>query len=360
MTDHAWFHSINPVILHLWGSFSVRWYGLSYLAGFVLGFLILRTLARRRLTPLPADRALDALMLLVFGVVLGGRLGYVLVYRRELLWSFDHHLPYWGALKIHEGGMASHGGMVGVVVAAYLISRGFRQPDGLRTGRAPFLHALDLTAFIAPPGLLLGRLANFINGELLGKIVAQPGQPAPWWSVRFPQELTSKHAPPLTDPQSDALADLIATHQRAGQPAAEALDAILARAARAARGDHAIIEQLRPLVSARHPSQLYQAFAEGVVLFAVLALLWLTPRRPGTLAAAFLITYGIGRILTEFWRLPDAHLAQQTIAGLSRGQWLSAAMILAGLALIPVIRRQNLPAMGGLLRPAPLPADPSR
>lgn len=353
MSD-AWFHSIDPFVWQISGNFGIRWYGIAYLLGFVAGFALLYWLAKRGSVRTPKSRTLDVILILVFGVVLGGRLGFAIVYEPELFTTFTRDFPFWGLLKIHKGGMASHGGMVGVAVAAWVISRGFpdeRTPEGRieRIGRCPVLHVFDIAAFIAPPGLMLGRLANFVNGELLGKIVAMPGERGPWWSVQYPQELGTKQAPELTEAQKAALEQAVNEVRTQGQTFSEALDVLLLKAA---RHDPHVIEQLRPLVSARHPSQLYQAFAEGVVVFAVLFLVWLRPRKPGVISAWFLIVYGIGRILTELWRLPDAQFAMQRIAGLSRGQWLSVAMVVIGCGLLAWVSRRPDERIGGILRPA--------
>jgi len=182
----GWLHDLSPFVFRLPNGFGPRWYGLSYLAGFLIGWLVLKRLARRGLIAIPEHRVADAIMLVVLGVVVGGRLGYCLVYRPGLFIDFSTEtvlgldLPVWGVLKIWDGGMASHGGMAGVIVAAWRISRGFKAEteDGaiITEGRCPPLHVLDALALVAPFGLLLGRIANFINGELLGRVVAGPGE----------------------------------------------------------------------------------------------------------------------------------------------------------------------------------------
>jgi phosphatidylglycerol:prolipoprotein diacylglycerol transferase len=198
-------------------------------------------------------------------------------------------------------------------------------------------------AFAAPPGLLLGRLANFINGELLGKIVALPGQPAPWWAVKFPQEVTSGHDAPRAPEQLIQLQSFVG--QRLGTREFEVAYARLID--KLQNGNREVAAKLEPLISARHPSQLYQALAEGVVLGLALLLIWRNPRKPGVISAWFLVIYGLLRIATEFWRLPDAHLAVPRLLGLSYGQWLSALMVAIGLALLAVVSRSASAPLGG-------------
>ncbi len=374
ITDAAWLHNLSPFAFQLSGGFGVRWYGLSYACGFVIAWLLMRWLSKRDATPLTAQECTDAMLALVMGVVVGGRLGYVLFYDISLLTSFTSSPPWWGVLRLNEGGMASHGGMVGVVVACWWIARSASaplvrvEPDQapaiLVRLDVPTLHIMDLTAFVATPGLLLGRLANFVNGELLGKVVAPPGTPAPWWAVRFPQErldwfgregppgVPRGHAPALTPDQELAMEALLA---RVRLPTDSDYGAYLRLLNELRHGSvgtaRGIAADLAPLISARHPSQLYQAFAEGIVLTVVLWILWKRPRTPGMIAAAFLIVYGVLRVLTEFWRLPDSHLAVERIAGLSRGQWLSIVMVLAGIALAAGAhawaKRKKYRAMGG-------------
>ncbi len=336
LTLAAWLHDWSPFAIRLTETFGVRWYGLSYVAGFIAAWMILRALAARNFILVKHETVGDLIFAVVLGTLLGGRLGYCLVYRPELFIDFRTTFPFWGALALTEGGMASHGGMIGITVACLWFARKHRIPG---------LHVMDGLALVAPIGIFLGRLANFVNGELLGKIVAMPGEPAPWWAVKFPQELLESHAPALTDDQSLRLTELAArvAHEGDDQWAAihRLIDAVQA-------GNREIIADLAPLISARHPSQLYQAWAEGIIVGLVLWLLFARPRKPGVITAAFFITYGMGRIATEFIRLPDAHLAVQRFAGLSRGQWLSALMVLIGIALWGwILRRSRHTPIGG-------------
>ncbi len=350
----AWLHNLGPFAFKITQDFGLRWYGLSYAMGFVAGWMLLRFLCKRGACLIPLDRIGDAVLLAVMGVVVGGRLGYVIFYEPSLITHFDKSSPpWWGVLMINHGGMASHGGMIGVIISAFFIGRGFKTPTGTRIGKAPTLHILDTLAMIACAGLGLGRLANFINGELLGKIVALPGQPAPWWAVRFPQELqstfmkpdgTGGHRPELTPEQFKALDAVMEPFRIPGRSIDEAFGRVIEKIQ---SGDHALARAIEPFISARHPSQLYQAFTDGVIVFAFTWFIARKPRLPGIVGCWFLISYGILRIITEFYRLPDAQLANQRIMGFSRGQWLSAAMVAVGFIALPIIIRRGGKKLGG-------------
>lgn len=349
MTLAAWVHDLGPVAFSL-GPLAIRWYGLSYVMGFVIGWLLLRELSRRGLVRIPMDRVGDAIMYFVIGILVGGRLGYVLVYEPSLLVAFDGGFPFWGVLKINQGGMASHGGIVGVILASVVISRGFKNERGEVVGRCEPEHVMDVIALLAPFGLGLGRLANFVNGELLGRVVVGPGEgrDAPWWSVRFPQEVFDEHAPELTSQEAFDLSVLASRYALPGDEGFGAqyermLSVLQAGGARGAE----VARELSPFLAARHPSQLYQAAAEGLVLGGVLWWVWRKPRRVGVVGCWFLITYGVMRIVTEFWRLPDGHLAVQRVLGLSRGQWLSAVMVVVGAALMWHYARREGERLGG-------------
>lgn len=345
VADRAWLHDLSPFLLRISGDFGIRWYGLSYILGAVIAYLLLRTLSKRGFTPIPADRALDVVVSIMLGAVIGGRLGYILIYQPSLL-GLVEGFPYWGVLAINQGGMASHGGMVGAGVACWLTSRGFKTDSGERIGRSPTLHVLDLLAMLAPAGLMLGRLANFINGELLGRVIAGPGEPGPWWSVRYPQEVLERPAAELAQTPEQ----LFAIEQIAARNALPdgTFESGFARAIeRLQAGDAELARELPLLISARAPSQLLQALAEGLIVGLVVWFVARMPRRPGVVGACFLITYGLGRVATEFVRLPDAHLAAARLLGLSRGQWLSAAMVLGGITLLLILRARRIDPMGG-------------
>ena len=268
------FPAIDPVALQI-GPVAIRWYALAYLAGFLIGWRYALHLAGIG-TARPSRRELDEFLTwAVLGVILGGRLGYVLFYNLEAYADRP-----WDALKIWEGGMAFHGGLIGMIAAMILFA--------WRRGFSPFAIG-DIVAAAGPIGLFFGRLANFVNGELWGR---ESGLP---WAMQFPGA--------------------------EGGP--------------------------------RHPSQIYEAILEGLVLFAVLAVLAHRPavrRRPGIVGGVFLILYGLFRFLVEFVREPDAQLvgfAQST--GLHMGQWLSLPMIILGAWLMWTAksRRQRVEPIAG-------------
>ena len=249
------FPAIDPVLVHL-GPFAIRWYALAYVAGLFLGWRYIITLNKRG-GPMTREQIDDLFVWVALGVILGGRIGYVLFY------GFSRYAadPI-EALEVWKGGMSFHGGLIGVILALFLFAR-------LR--KLSFWRVADLMACTVPLGLFLGRCANFINGELWGRITDVP------WAMVFP------------DPYAGPFP--------------------------------------------RHPSQLYEAFLEGIVLFALLAILYFRTNlkeRAGTLAGIFLVGYGLSRALVELVREPDAPL----VMGLTRGQALSLPMIAIGLYLV--------------------------
>jgi len=253
------FPGFDPVLVQV-GPLAIRWYALAYIGSLVLGWRIMRRLVRLSPPVATMEQTDDFLTWATLGVVLGGRLGYVLFY--QPLHYLQNPL---GALAVWQGGMSFHGGTLGVVLALVLYCR---------RERIPLLGFADRLAVVVPIGLGLGRIANFINGELWGR-------PAPdWlpWAMIFP----------------------------AAGP------------------------------EARHPSQLYQASMEGAMLLIVLALACRSPAiraRFGTLTGIFLVGYGVARIAGEFFRQPDAFLGF-LFAGATMGQLLSVPMVVAGAWLI--------------------------
>lgn len=347
----AWLHDLNPVMVRL-GPLSIHWYGVSYLLAFALGYLILVALSKRGLIAIPQARVPDAVMWMVGGVLIGGRLGYVLFYEPSLLWQFDGAFPFWGVFMIQRGGMASHGGMIGLAVAAWRVSRGWKMEDGSIAGRCPTLHVFDVVALAGVWGITFGRIANFVNGELLGRVVTPArvlgGGNGPWWGVKFPQELLERWWE-LPQAQRAAVAQAFgvpATAAEQDEGVYRRLRGLIGEAVvRLQHGSAEARALLEPLVSTRHPSQFYQAFMEGIVTGVVIWAIWAKPRRPGVIGAWFLIVYGIGRVLTELVRLPDMGLGR--VLGLSRGQWLSVLMVVVGATALVVLKRRAAPLMGG-------------
>ncbi len=361
MTDAAHYHSLSPIAVDL-GFFAVRWYGLSYVLGFVCAYVILRVMAKRGLIAVPPHRVADMMVYIIFGVLIGGRLGYALLgYDPSLLWTFSDSFPYWNLLAIHKGGMASHGGMIGVLIASWFVSRGFKNADGTIEGRTDWRNVVDMLSLCVPIGFFFGRIANYVNGELLGKVIAPPGQPGPWYAVRFPQELLgwssaqshARHTPDLSDAQHDRLVALVADSMKPSDTWSSALERVVAKAAH-------YRDQLEPLLAARHPSQLYAALLEGLAVGVTVWIVAARPRKPGVVGGWWLLSYGLARILDEFWRLPDAQFEVERPLGLSRGQWFSVAMVVAGVAAVVLSSRRNVPVTLGWAAPAISPTSEQR
>lgn len=333
----AYVHDLDPFALRISGSFGVRWYGLAYAATFLLGWLLLRWLARSRRSSLSVDAAGDLLFYMIAGVLLGGRLGYAVFYKPALFVTLRDNIPFWDLLAIHEGGMSSHGGMIGVIIACVLF---------VRRHKVSALHLLDLMAWICPIGFGLGRFANFVNGELWGRalpaamqtyatVTGAAAKAAPGWSIKYPGEpMDADHAWTAATPAVDARMN--ALQQALGDRFDTGPD-FLERVVSAARaGERTVLDALVPQLTAHYPSQLIQCFVEGPLVWGVLTLVWLRPRRPGVIGATWLVAYGVGRILTEAYRQPDAPLT----LGLTRGQALSVLMVVAGIVSIVVCSRR--------------------
>ncbi len=278
--------NVDPVAIHL-GPLAVRWYGLMYLVAFIAAIVVGRL--RLRLPHVVAQGWTtkdvdDMLFYGVAGTILGGRLGYVLFYKAS--YYFAHPLDI---LKVWEGGMSFHGGLLGVTFAMVLFAY---------QRKRTWLQVTDFVAPMVPTGLAAGRLGNFINGELWGRVT----DPHALWAMLFP-----------TSVNEDA-AWLIAHPQQAAQ---NGLREIFLRY-------HAL---------PRHPSQLYEIALEGIVLFIVMWLYTGKPRPSGAASGLFVTGYGIARFIVEFAREPDDFLGLLAF-NLSMGQWLSLPMILVGLAVM--------------------------
>lgn len=254
--------NIDPVALHL-GPLQIHWYGLMYLGGFMFAYWICRRHARLGRTPLKVQQVEDAIFWSAMGVILGGRIGYVLFYA----WSDFIANPLW-LFKVWSGGMSFHGGFIGVLVAAFFYAKKYKISLGAY---------LDTLALATPIGLGLGRVGNFIGQELWGRPTDLP------WGMVFPRDMTGL---------------------------------------------------------ARHPSQLYQAALEGLLLFIILYLYSRKPKPEWGTGALFLIFYGLFRFLVEFVREPDAHIGFDLFGWMSRGQLLSIPMVMSGIILMIWAYRQ--------------------
>ncbi|MCH2134803.1 MAG: prolipoprotein diacylglyceryl transferase [Phycisphaerales bacterium] len=336
MLAESYLHTLNPYLVQLSdGGFGIRWYGLAYVAGFVIAWMLIKWLARTNRSLVAPAAVGDLMIYIIVGVLVGGRLGYALFYDQSLFLGLTRDeagnvvAPWWSLLAINRGGMASHGGMIGALLAALIFMA--------RRRLFPVMHGADLIAFVAPPGLFLGRLANFINGELWGHPVANQSNP-PWWSVKYPEEVFTGTI------DVEPLRQVV--------PGQEMFLANVVEAVR--QGEPTVVNVVVPQLTAYYPSQLFQAMAEGPILFLVLIAVWWVPRKAGVITGTFLLTYGVMRIITEIFRQPDEGVA--LIMGLSRGQALSAIMILVGLLVIVLSAGSKGPRIGGLGGPGPQPA----
>lgn len=253
-----------------WFLDGIRWYGLSYLAGFVIAMLLFNLYSKKGKSPLSPDDNSSLITYLLFGVIVGGRLGYMLFY------DFGNFVSNPLSLfQIWKGGMASHGGFIGVVLAMLCFAR---------AKKVSFWKIADIVTTACTPGIFLGRLANFVNGELWGKVSDVP------WAMIFPRSAAAGTA----------------------------------------------VEN----IAARHPSQLYEAFAEGLLIFAFLQWrFWRGNLPKGRIAGEFLSLYAVVRIVCEIFREPDAGV--EPILGLSRGTFYSVLTLAAGLAIIAYSKFSN-------------------
>ncbi len=306
-------HRLNPVILKLTDSIQLRWYGLAYVAGFFAGYLLLRWWARRGVGVLKENEVADFITYAaIFGVLIGGRLGYMLFYDFHNFVSDPIRL-----FKPWEGGMASHGGILGLVIFTYYWSR---------TRKVSWTGLGDNLVVAAPIGLFFGRIANFINGELYGRATSVS------WAMQFPEEVAKWRE---GDPRVLEVDKLLAAHPLpAGSPDMNFVEATKVLA----RTNDDFASKLADILTPRHPSQLYAAALEGLALFAILFFVrekW--PRAPhALLTAIFFIAYAVFRITDEMFREPDRY-----IMGLTEGQFYSTFMILIGLAFLALAIRNG-------------------
>ena len=294
-------HNFDPFIFHLTENIGPRWYGMAYVLAFAFSYALLRVLARRGYADLAPEQVGDFITgCALLGVIVGGRLGYVFFYKPEMLRD-----PL-SIVRVWEGGMASHGGMLGILLFTFYFAR---------RHQLSWTNLGDNLVVTAPIGLFFGRCANFINGELYGR-AAQVA-----WAVQFPKE--------LFDSPGEAQRAITAGAQI--DPSLNSTEAIVA----AARHQPQVREALRAILTPRHPSQLYEGFFEGLVLFAILWFARTRLRQPnGVLTGLFFIFYAVFRIVVESFREPDAGL----IAGFTRGQFFSFFLIAIGVAFVVVAK----------------------
>ena len=285
-----YFVDINPIAFSI-GPVQVHWYGIMYLIGFAVAWWLgQRRRAAGRL-PVTADQFSDLAFYLMLGVILGGRIGYMVFYDTSEL--IHHPLSLF---RVWEGGMSFHGGLLGVLAAALIWTR---------KRKLNFFDVMDFIAPVVPIGLGLGRLGNFIGGELWGRHTDAP------WGMIFPRALES------LDKTKDELYQMVLAGQLNNE--------------------------------ARHPSQLYEVCLEGVVLFAVLWIYSRKPRPRYAVSGLFALLYGLFRFGVEFVREPDAQLGFVAFNWLTMGQILSLPLIAVGLLLLWMSRGAPV------LQPAPPP-----
>ena len=294
-------HDLDPLIFRIYDNVGPRWYGLAYVLAFVCSYFVYRVLAKRGFADLPVAKVGDFITgAALFGVIVGGRLGYVLFYKPEMLRE-----PL-SIFRVWEGGMSSHGGMLGVL--AFTFYYAWRH-------KISWTNLGDNLVVTAPIGLFFGRCANFINGELYGRATNAS------WAMQFPKELTENFAQ-----ATRAIAECTKI-----DPSLTSPEAIVA----AVRHQPTVKEALRGILTPRHPSQLYEGFFEGIALFAILWFVRTRMRQPnGVLTGLFFVCYAIFRIVVENFREPDASL----IAGFTRGQFFSFFLIAIGLAFAVVAK----------------------
>jgi len=351
MTNYV--HQISPIALPIYNNIAIRWYGLAYLAGLLLGLLLMRKMADRKGHLLNKEQLSDLVTWSALGVMIGGRLGYCLFYSPHVLLDFSTDFPFWGALKVWEGGMSSHGGFLGVLTASFLFGR---------KHKISWLHINDLTVLGGTLGFFFGRIANFINGELYGRVVEKPIS----WAVKFPQELNewvnySQSKLMALEPLAVKVAgqagvpkavtsynwtDLV-TRYSVDSSARSAVQSMVQWVQdQAIQHNETVVTALQTVLPSRYPSQLIQALCEGLFVFIILNVIWLKPRKPGVLTAWFGVSYAVARIFGEQFRMPDAQLGFQAL-GLTRGQWLSVAMLVVGFVFLFYSSRRDVPKIKG-------------
>ena len=259
-------HNLDPVLIDF-GFIVIRWYSLAYIFGIILGWWLGKKIINHIIKKVDIKFSVkefdDLITYLIISIIVGGRLGYIIFY--NLGYYLDNPLDI---LKVWEGGMSFHGALLGIIVGTYLFSK---------KKNVPTFFLLDIIACVSPIGIFLGRIANFINGELIGKVTEVS------WGVIFP-----------------------------------AIDSF-----------------------PRHPSQLYEALFEGVMLFLILNIIIFRNRyKMGTCSYLFLIYYGIFRIISEFFRQPDPQLGY-LFNLFSMGTLLSFLMIIAGLVILNILQKKN-------------------
>ena len=292
-------HNLDPFIFRVTETFGPRWYGMAYVLAFLSGFLLLTWLAKRGYADIAVAQVSDFILWAAFfGVMAGGRLGYVLFYKPEMLRD-----PL-SILRIWEGGMSSHGGIIGLVLFTLYYSR---------RHKLSWTNLGDNLCVVAPLGLFFGRCANFVNGELYGRPATVS------WAVQFPKE--------LLEPENIAQADRALALAQQSDPGMRSIGAVID----AAQSNPQLEAVLRSVLTPRHPSQIYEGLVEGVLLFTILWIVRTKMRQPnGVITGLFLSLYAVFRIIVEYFREPDAPM----IGMFTRGQFFSFFLVALGIAFI--------------------------
>ena len=331
-----YYHQLDPFIIQFTESFGLRWYSMAYVSAVFFAYFAGIYLIKSKRLHFSLEKLADIVFFGALGAVLGGRLGFCLFYSPDLLSSLDSSFPYWGVLKVHQGGMSSHGGILGLFISVLFYA--WRHKLSLYS-------MADLAAFSGAFGIFLGRLSNFINGELYGRVV----EGSTWFAVKFPGELMLWSSrikdyqeqllslDPLLPHLKNSLIQIpssqtwtqwinLATEQ--GSPSVYSnYISYICQLIYQSSNSSPINNLLEPLLSLRYPSQIYQALGGGLIPFCLMILFWIKPRKAGVISVVFILSYLSFRVLTEFYREPDVSIGLQWFY-LTRGQWLSLLMYL--------------------------------
>jgi len=338
-------HHLDPFAIQFTETFGIRWYGLAYVAGFLAAFLLLRWFVRLRASELRLDQVADFITwAAIGGVMLGGRIGYLFLYNFEAF--ANNPLIFFDFLG---GGMASHGGIAGLFLFTWIYSR---------VTKLSWTGLGDNICTVAPVGLFFGRIANFVNGELYGRITDSSV------AMKFPDELSEtvksnggefwripldtlqKFTVQVKDIAPELKVDVENLIANARVENWSPHRAVVEKIIEVSNENPEVREQLGALLNPRHPSQLYEAAVEGLLLFIILLAVRLKWKNlyHGILTGLFFILYAIGRILCENFREPDSSM----IGPLTKGQFYSTFMIVVGAAFIAYAfkakRRNQIPA----------------
>ncbi|MBE8221517.1 MAG: prolipoprotein diacylglyceryl transferase [Bdellovibrionales bacterium] len=339
-------HSLSPFFIEVSQGIGLRWYGLSYIAAFIFATFIIKWKIKNSESLLKIKDVSDFVYFAAFGILIGGRLGYCLFYAPHLFLQWSPSFPFWGILELHKGGMASHGGLLGVIAACYFYAK---------KKQLNFLHLVDLASLSAGVGLFFGRLANFINGELYGRACVE----ACYFGVRFPQELYRwlQEMPsklnllaPLVEKMSNdnigipgqkitaeiwnsLVAELTSQSASISSSAQYKISLWINKIITLSESSNPLVIQHLSILTVRYPSQIFQALLEGLLVFILCFFIWKKPRPVGFITGCFGLFYSIARIIGEAYRMPDLGVGFQWL-GLTRGQWLSIAFIAISLTFL--------------------------